>query len=400
MVHDFCVIGGGIVGLAAALELTRAFPHASLVLLEKEADVGQHQSGHNSGVIHAGVYYKPGSLKARLCREGAEATKRFCDEHGIPYETRGKLIVASDAAEMRRLADLEENARANGIDIERLDGTELRRREPNVVGEGALFVRSTGIVDYRRVCAKLAELLSGKAEVVLNAEVDGIVEQPGEVIVSAGGRSWSARSVVVCGGLQSDRLARLSGMTVTHQVVPFRGEYYQLRPERADLVHHLIYPVPDPALPFLGIHLTPTMDGELTIGPNAVLGFSREGYAKLSFDLRDVATFAGFGGFWRVLGQHWRSALDEAGNSLFKRQYLRKCQKYCPDLSLDDLQPYRAGIRAQAVLADGTLVHDFLLLQSDRILHVANAPSPAATSAIPIGRMIAEQVANAHAARN
>ena len=392
MIHDFCIIGGGIVGLATALELTRVRPGSSVLVLEKEARLARHQTGHNSGVIHAGIYYKPGSLKADLCRRGAEATKAFCAEHGIPFETRGKLVVATNARELARMEDLAGNARANGIAIETLDAAELRRREPHVVGLGALFTPTTGIVDYTRICEVMGDLLRANGGTVLfDTAVDAIREDGVAVTVAAAGASWQVRRLVACAGLQSDRIARLAGLSIDHQVVPFRGEYYDVVAAKRDLVRHLIYPVPDPDLPFLGIHLTPTIDGGLTVGPNAVLGFSREGYGRLSFDLRDVATFARFPGFWRVMARHWRSGLAEARNSLSKARYLEQCRKYCPDLTADDLLPREAGIRAQAVTRDGTLVHDFLFFRTERMLHVGNAPSPAATSAIPIAQMIAAQ---------
>ncbi len=392
MIYDFCIIGGGIVGLATALELGRVRPGASVLVIEKEASLARHQTGHNSGVIHAGIYYKPGSLKADLCRRGAEATKAFCDSYGIPYETRGKLVVATDALELSRLKALAENARLNGIAIEDLDAAELRRREPNVVGLGALFTPTTGIVDYVRICDVMGDLVrAAGGTILLDTQVDAIREAPDLVTVAAKDRGWQARKLVACTGLQSDRVARLAGLAIDHQVIPFRGEYYDIAAPKRDLVHHLIYPVPDPALPFLGIHLTPMIDGGLTVGPNAVLGFAREGYGKGSFDVRDVATFARFPGFWRVMGRNWRSGLAEGRNSLSKARYLAECRKYCPGLTLEDLVPREAGIRAQAVTRDGALVQDFLFVKTDRMLHVGNAPSPAATSAIPIAQMIAAQ---------
>ncbi len=398
MIYDFCIIGGGIVGLATALELSQVRPGASVLVIEKEASLARHQTGHNSGVIHAGIYYKPGSLKADLCRRGAAATKAFCDDHAIPYETRGKLVVATNPLELSRLKDLAANARQNGIVIEDLDAAEMRRREPNVVGLGAIFTPTTGIVDYRRICEVMCTLLRARGGTILfGREIDAVREEADAVTVEAGASSWRARHLIACAGLQSDRIARLAGLAIEHQVVPFRGEYYDVAAAKRDLVRHLIYPVPDPDLPFLGIHLTPMIDGGLTVGPNAVLGFAREGYGRLSFDARDVATYAGFSGFWRVMAKNWRSGLMEARNSLFKRRYLAECRKYCPSLEADDLLPREAGIRAQAVLKDGTLVHDFLFLKTERMLHVGNAPSPAATSAIPIAQMIAAQAIGSNA---
>ena len=396
MIYDLCVIGGGIVGLASALKFSERFPGASILILEKESGPGRHQTGHNSGVIHSGIYYAPGSVKAELCRQGVAATTAFCQAHGIPTIICGKLLVATSEAELHRMDQLFERASQNKVEAERLDAAELRRREPNITGVGAIFVPSTGIVDYKRVCAAMAgDIRKTGGEILFNAEVTGISEASEYVTVSARDRSWKARQLIVCGGLQSDRLARLAGVTADFQIVPFRGEYYRLPPEKNGIVSALIYPVPDPALPFLGIHLTRMIDGGVTVGPNAVLGWSREGYPKFSFSPRDAATFLGFPGFWRVIGKHLMSGMTELRNSLSKQHYLAECRKYCPSLRLDDLLPHAAGIRAQAVLRDGTLVHDFLFEETPRTLHVCNAPSPAATSALPIGRMIVDRVAKA-----
>ena len=393
MIYDYCVIGGGIVGLATAMELLELQPGASLLLLEKEARLAGHQTGHNSGVIHSGIYYAPGSLKADFCRRGAKETKAFCDRHGIPYESCGKLLVATNAIELERMGGLMERARLNGIEVERLDAAELRRREPNIDGIGGLLVPETGIVDYRRVCESMASVIrDAGALVVMSVEVTAIREMQESVVLVANGREWQARKLIACGGLQSDRLARMAGIATEHQIVPFRGEYYRLPPSKRQIVQHLIYPVPDPELPFLGVHLTRMMDGSVTVGPNAVLGFAREGYPKFSFNLRDVAEYAGFPGFWKTMGRNLGHGIREMRNSVFKAGYLQECRKYCPSLELEDLTPCEAGIRAQAVMRDGTLVHEFLFLESARMLHVCNAPSPAATSAIPIGEMIAKKV--------
>jgi L-2-hydroxyglutarate oxidase len=389
MSYDFCVIGGGIVGLATAMKLLERNPGARLVLIEKEPALAMHQTGHNSGVIHSGIYYPPGSLKADLCRRGERATKEFCAAHGIPFVTCGKTLVATTPLELTRMAALVVRAGENGIDVERLDEAELRRREPNVTGLGALFVPATAIVDYRLVCAAMGRVIrQAGGEIVLAARVTEIRELTDSVTVGAGTRNWTAERLVVCGGLQSDRLARLAGLPVTHQIVPFRGEYYRLPESKAGIIHSLIYPIPDPDLPFLGIHLTRMIDGGVTVGPNAVLGFAREGYPKLSFNLRDVAQYLFFPGLWKVLARYRKSVRAELAGSLAKSVYLRECRKYCPSLTASDLLPSTAGIRAQAVTREGTLVHDFLFLDTARTLHVCNAPSPAATSAIPIGEMI------------
>lgn len=393
MIHDYCIIGGGIVGLATAHALLRRQPGASLVLIEKEASLGRHQTGRNSGVIHSGIYYTPGGLKARLCREGMTRTKAFCNEHGIPFEERGKLIVATDATEKERLRALCARARENQVHAEWLEGQAVCEREPNVRGEAAIFVPASAIVDYKAILSKIASLLSGAgAEVRLGEAPSSIVEHGDHVEIACPGVTIRARRLIACAGLQSDRLARLAGMKIGHRIVPFRGEYFRLSPARNDLVRAMIYPVPEPGLPFLGIHLTPLIDGSISVGPNAMLGLAREGYAKGSVSLRDVADMASFPGFWRTLAKNIRPGLMELANSLFRSRYLEACRKYCPSLELDDLQPMEPGIRAQAVMADGSMADDFLFLQTARMLHVCNAPSPAATSAFPIGDLIAERV--------
>lgn len=393
MHHDFCVIGGGIVGLATAYALQNRHPGASIVLVEKEKTFASHQSGHNSGVVHAGVYYEPGSLKASLCRKGAIATEQFCEQHGIAFERRGKLIVAISEDEMGRMSALQAKAEANGLRIFRLGAEELREREPNITGVGALFVPSTGIADYKGICKTLGQrLVNDGAEVLMQEEVTAITEMGNAVEVRTRNRAVMARHVVVCAGVQADRLARLSGLKIDFRIVPFRGEYYSTAPERAASFQHLIYPVPDPALPFLGVHFTPTVDGHLTIGPNAVLGFAREGYRKFSLNPKDMGANIAFGGLWRLAASQWKFGLEELRDSLWTQAYLDKCRKYWPSLKLADLRPWPAGIRAQAVTQAGAMVHDFLFVQSSRVLHVCNAPSPAATSALPIGELIVSRI--------
>lgn len=389
MIYDYCIIGGGIVGLATAMRLLEAQPGCSLVLLEKEDRLAAHQTGHNSGVVHAGIYYAPGSLKAQLCRKGAQAMKEFCAANNIPLDVCGKLVVATDGVELQRMAALESRAAENAIAVERLDAAALREREPNISGLGALLVPSTGIVDYKAVCRAMADAVrKAGGDIRLSTHVTAITESGNGVTVSSTGESWSARKLVACAGLQSDRLARLAGMAIDYRIVPFRGEYYRLRPERNDIVRHLIYPVPDPGLPFLGIHLTRMIDGGVTVGPNAVIGLAREGYPRLSVNLRDICDFASFPGFWKTVLANRASALSELRSSLSKRNYLQQCRKYCPSLELDDFQQSEAGIRAQAVKSDGTLIHDFVFAETGRMLHVCNAPSPAATSSLPIADMI------------
>jgi len=396
MTYDYCIIGGGIVGLATAMALLQQRPGASLLILEKEATLGRHQTGHNSGVIHAGIYYAPGSLKAELCKRGAQATKDFCSEHGIAFDVCGKLLVASNPLEMQRMQALYQRSQQNGLKVERLDAAELQRREPNIAGLGALFVDATGIVDYTHVCAAMANVIEqAGGEVRLSTTVRAIRELGEHVEIRDDQQTWHARQLVACAGLQSDRLARLAGVKIDHQIIPFRGEYYRLPASKNQIVNHLIYPIPDPELPFLGVHLTRMIDGSVTVGPNAVLGFGRENYRKFAVNWRDVAEYARFPGFWKTIWNNLGSGTTEMKNSLFKRGYLEQCRKYCPSLQVQDLLPYEAGIRAQAVMRDGTLVHDFLFAETPRMVHVCNAPSPAATSAIPIGQMIAEKILKA-----
>lgn len=392
MKYDYIVIGGGIVGLATAMTLLERRPGAGVVVLEKENTLGAHQTGHNSGVIHAGVYYAPGSLKAKLCKEGAQITKEFCTQHNIPFETPGKLIVATDDLEMERMKALEERSTLNGLEVHRLSAAELGTEEPNITGKGALFYPASGITDYGVICDFMGRDIEARGgEVRRGVTVTNIRERGDDVQVIAGGEIYTGDRLIICGGIQADRLGRMAGMDVSFRMMPFRGEYYKLPASRNDVVKHLIYPVPDPELPFLGVHLTRMIDGSVTLGPNAVLGLAREGYPKLSMNARDIMDMATFKGSYHVARANIRTGLVEMRNSAFKKHYLRACQKYCPSLTVEEMTPYPPGIRAQAVLPDGTMIQDFLFEQTDRILLVANAPSPAATSAIPISRLIVDR---------
>jgi L-2-hydroxyglutarate oxidase len=386
---DLAVIGGGIVGLSTAMQMTERFPGISVAVLEKEPALARHQTGRNSGVIHAGVYYQPGSLKAEFCREGVEATTRFCRDQGIDYEQCGKLLVATEPAELPRMEALYERARANGIDVERLDKAEVARREPRIRSLGGLFVKTTGIVDYAQVAKAMAGVVAERGGAILtSSEVSHIEETPSGVTLDVGKDRIRARHVIAAAGLQADRIARLCGVDVDFRIVPFRGEYYRLGSDKDRIVNHLIYPIPDPELPFLGVHLTRMIGGYVTVGPNAVLAFAREGYGFGTISLRDLREMVAFRGFRKVIRANLKSGALEMVNSLLKSRYLELCRRYCPELELSDLSPYRAGVRAQAVLADGTMVHDFLIGETERTIHVLNAPSPAATSSIPIGRHI------------
>ena len=396
MAKKMIVIGGGIIGLSTAMQLSQRFPDLSISVIEKEPSLAAHQTGHNSGVIHAGVNYAPGSLKAKFCKEGSQATIDFCKQHSIPFEQCGKLIVATDTIGMERLAALYERCVSNGLSPEILEAAQLSEREPRVTGKGAIYVSSSGIADYPAIARAMAsEVQKSGGTILTSAKVLDIREEVDSVAVETTAGTLHADHVVVCGGLHADRLAAMCGIELDFRIVPFRGEYYRLPAAKNDIVRHLIYPVPDPALPFLGVHLTRMIGGYVTVGPNAVLALAREGYRWGQVNLKDLAEMARFPGFWRVLRNHWSSAITEARNSLSVRSYLNECRKYCPELTIEDLEPYPSGVRAQAVLNDGTLVHDFMIRNSRRTLHVCNAPSPAATSAIPIGRYLAERCASA-----
>ena len=391
--YDIVLIGGGIVGVSTAWKLKQRYPDAAVLLVEKESALARHQTGHNSGVIHAGVYYQPGSLKADFCKRGAAQTIEFCREHGLPFEQCGKLLVATDAMEYERMAALEERCRQNRIDTHRLSASELKRREANITGLGALLVPATGITDYTRITSKIAECFGELGgEMNIGSKVMALRETADSVQIDFGKRTVAARYLVVCGGLMADRLARMMGIDIDFQIVPFRGEYYRLSLRHNRIVRHLIYPIPDPDLPFLGVHLTRMIDGSVTVGPNAVLGWKREGYGRFNLDVNDTMEMLRFPGFWRVIGENFLSGLGELRDSWLKSGYLKRVQRYCPRLTIADFDPYPAGIRAQAVMRDGSLVHDFLFAESDRSLHVCNAPSPAATSAMPIGEYLCDRV--------
>ena len=394
--YDFIVIGGGIVGASTALSLVTMYPEKRTILIEKEKSFASHQTGHNSGVIHAGVYYQPGSLKAKFCREGLEETINFCDLHNIPYENCGKLLVATSEVELARMDVLFERCKQNNIEVELIDQEQLRKIEPNINGIGAILVKSTSIVNYQSVTKKMIEQYEALGgEYLLDTEIVNLTENSDAVEIITKNETLKSRYLISCAGLMADRIAKMLNLEINFQIVPFRGEYYKLSEKHNTLVKHLIYPIPDPDLPFLGIHLTKMIDGSVTVGPNAVLGFKREGYGKINFSPRDILEMLSFKGFYKVIRSHFKSGITEMLNSKYKRGYLKQVNKYSPSIKLKDLQPYPAGIRAQAVLDDGTLVHDFLFVESERSIHVCNAPSPAATSAIPIGKYISEKARSA-----
>jgi len=393
MIYDYIIIGGGIVGVSTAWQLQQRYPDKKVLLLEKESEFATHQTGHNSGVIHAGVYYEPGSLKAKFCRAGVDATIDFCQQHDIPFNQCGKLLVATNDLEVKRMEALYQRCKKNNIEVELLDKQQLKIEEPNIIGLGAILVRSTGIVDYQLITIKMAqEFQSLGGEYRLNTKVTQLKETAEDIRVSTSQGELSSRYLITCSGLMADRVVKMLDIKVDFQIVPFRGEYYQLPANKNAIVNHLIYPIPDPSLPFLGVHLTRMIDGSVTVGPNAVLGFKREGYGKININLRDIKEMMLFAGFWKVLWKNLSSGLTEFKNSLFKNGYLTLVRKYCPSIELSDLKSYPAGIRAQAVMNDGSLVHDFLFANSERTINVCNAPSPAATSAIPIGGYIVDKV--------
>jgi L-2-hydroxyglutarate oxidase len=388
----YVVIGGGIVGLATAHRITLDHPGAEVTVLEKESRVAAHQTGHNSGVIHAGVYYKPGSLKARLCRAGSRSMVDFCAEHGIPVEVCGKLIVATDEAELPRLRALHERAVGNGLPARMIGADEARTHEPHARCVAALHVASTGIVDFTSVSATLAELVEkAGGQIRLNARVNAITTRNGQHVIGTSAGEVVADALINCAGLHADRVARLAGVTPPAQIIPFRGEYFELRPDRRDLVRGLIYPVPDPQFPFLGVHLTRMIDGSVHAGPNAVLALAREGYSWGRVNVRDIADYT-YSGLWRLARRHLRYGLTEVRRSLSRRRFAQSLARLVPDLTEADLVPSAAGVRAQAIAPDGALVDDFLIVARDRQVHVLNAPSPAATSSLEIAKHIVAQL--------
>ena len=394
--YNVIIVGGGVVGLGVALEITRRFPHLRLLLLEKEDRVARHQSGHNSGVIHSGVYYKPGSMKARLCVTGAAAMVAFCREHRIPHQVCGKVIVATQADELPRLEDLRRRGEANGLTGLRMIGAdELREIEPHATGLRALVVPSTGITDYAKVCEKYAELISDRGgDILMSAAVTAMRRLSNEIVVETPRGAFSTAALINCAGLFADRIARMAGDKPEVMIVPFRGEYYDLVPERASLVRALIYPVPDPRFPFLGVHFTRRISGKVDAGPNAVLALAREGYRHSDINVRDLASSLAFPGFWRMARQHWRNGLDEWHRSLSKAAFVYALQRLLPEVRESDLVPGGSGVRAQALKPDGALVDDFQFVPSGKILHVLNVPSPAATASLMIGKAIVDSAAS------
>jgi L-2-hydroxyglutarate oxidase len=390
---DCAIIGGGIVGLATAYALSRKNPRLRIIVLEKEEGLARHQTGRNSGVIHSGIYYKPGSFKARFARDGSRSMVEFCREHGIKHEVCGKVIVAAEEAELPLLDKLFQRGLDNGLPVKKLRAEEVREIEPHVRCLAGIKVPTTGIVDYREVCAKYAELVRERGgSVITGARVTHNHETNGAHGIETTKGSFEARFLVNCAGLHSDRVARLTGLQPRAKIVPFRGEYYELVPEKRHLVNTLIYPVPNPAFPFLGVHFTKMIDGSVHAGPNAVLAFKREGYHKTSFSLRDFLETMTYGGFWKLAWKHLDEGLMEIRRSLSKSAFVQSLQRLIPEVGPEDVVPTHAGVRAQALMPDGSLVDDFLILHEHNSCHVCNAPSPAATASLEIGNAVAGQI--------
>ncbi len=392
MIYDIAVVGGGIVGLATSRELLERFPALKLANVEKESDWNRHQTGRNSGVIHSGIYYKPGSFKAKLCVEGRKLAWEYCERKGIEYRQVGKLIVATEQSELGRLNDLWERGQANGVEgLELLDADGIREREPHARGIKAIFSPVTGIVDWGLVSRTYAsDVRDMGGELYLNREITKIERRNGITILHSPGGDIEARAVITCGGLYSDKLAKMTGGTNDPKITPFRGDYLVLKPEKNYLVKGNIYPVPDPEFPFLGVHFTPRMDGSIWLGPNAVPAFAREGYSFFTVNLPEFWDLISYPGFLKMATKYWKMGAGEIYRDLVRPAYVKALQRYIPELQPDDCLPGPSGVRAQAMAADGTLVDDFIFEGADGIVHVRNAPSPAATSSLAIGKYIVD----------
>jgi L-2-hydroxyglutarate oxidase len=391
--YDFAIIGGGIVGLSTGMALCKQYPNARILVLEKESQWAFHQTGNNSGVIHSGIYYKPGSFKAKFCRDGCRSMVEFCQEHGIDYEVCGKVIVATSEEELPRLENLYQRGLENDVKVKRISPEEVKEIEPHVSCVGGIHVYSTGIANYKQVCLKYAEIIAQQGgELRLNTRVENIVASGENLVLETNNGSFETRFVINCAGLHSDRIAKLGKVDPQAKIVPFRGEYYELKPEKRYLVKGLIYPVPNPEFPFLGVHFTRMIDGSVHAGPNAVLSFKREGYKKTDFDLRDFVEVMTYPGFWKLAAKHADEGIQEIIRSFSKAAFTKSLQKLIPEVQSDDLIPTHAGVRAQALMNDGKLVDDFLIIHGQNTVHVCNAPSPAATSSIEIGKAIVAQI--------
>lgn len=391
---DVAIIGGGIVGLATAYRLTEQFPDQKVVVLEKEAELAHHQTGHNSGVLHSGIYYKPGSLKAINCREGKKAMQAFCEQEEIEYEICGKVIVAVDESELPALERIYERGQANGVVCEIIGRERLDELEPHAAGVKAIHVPEAGIVNYRQVCERLAQRIEERGgRIVTGARVTEIRQSAGEVVVVSTAGEFAAGHLVNCAGLHCDRVTKLGGQRPDAKIVPFRGEYYELKPEAKHLCRNLIYPVPDPKFPFLGVHFTRMIGDHVECGPNAVLAFAREGYTLSTVNLGDLFESLTYSGFVKMAAKHWRMGMGEMWRSVSKAAFVKALQRLMPEIRAEHLEPAPAGVRAQAVTRDGGLVDDFLIQENGQIINVNNAPSPAATASLNIGKTIVEELA-------
>lgn len=392
---DVVIIGGGIVGLATAYRLSEQFPHLTTTILEKESTLAQHQTGHNSGVLHSGIYYKPGSLKAINCREGKRAMEQFCAEQDIAFDICGKVIVAVDESEVPAMHRIYQRGQENGVQCEVIDRDRLRELEPHSAGVAAIHVPEAGIVNYKQVCVRMGELIQERDNlIVLGAQVTHIDHQHGSSQVTTSKGDFEAKLIVNCAGLYCDRVTKLGGGVAEAKIVPFRGEYFELKPEAQHLCNNLIYPVPDPKFPFLGVHFTRMIDGSIECGPNAVLAFAREGYKKSDINLFDLFESLTYPGFVRMAMKHWKMGMGEMWRSFSKAAFVKALQRLMPEIQADHLEAVPAGIRAQAVTLDGGLVDDFLIVESPNMVSINNAPSPAATASLNIGKLIVDKLAS------
>ena len=392
--YDFAVVGGGIVGLSTGMAIYQRFPNAKVVIIEKESSVAEHQTGHNSGVIHSGIYYKPGSFKARFARQGSKSMTEFCQNYGIDHDICGKVIVATKKEELLLLENLYQRGLQNKLTIQKIGVEELKEIEPHVNGLGAIRVPQAGIVNYKQVSKKFAEIIKENGgEIHLHTRVEKIHEDLEQVTIETNRGTLKASIVINCAGLHSDRVAKATGYKTDTKILPFRGEYYKLVPEKRHLVKHLIYPVPNPKFPFLGVHFTRMISGEVDAGPNAVLSFKREGYKKTDFNAKDLMESLRFPGLWKMAGKFAKEGLEEYIRSFSKKQFTKSLQELIPEIQENDLIPAPAGVRAQALNSDGTMVDDFHIIMGKRTIHVCNAPSPAATASIEIGKEIVNRLA-------
>ncbi|MGM9924327.1 MAG: L-2-hydroxyglutarate oxidase [Bacillus sp. (in: firmicutes)] len=391
--YDFAIIGGGIVGLSTGMNIYERYPAAKVVVIEKEKAVASHQTGHNSGVIHSGVYYQPGSFKARFAKAGSKSMTEFCQRHDIEHDICGKVIVATKPEEVPLLDNLYKRGLENELKIEKIGVEELKEIEPHVNGLGAIRVPMAGIVNYRQVSEKFADIIRGNGgDIKLGTKVEKINEEPDEVTIETDKGTIKARMVINCAGLHSDRVAEAAGYKTDMKIVPFRGEYYKLKPEKRHLVKHLIYPVPNPKFPFLGVHFTRMIGGEVDAGPNAVLSFKREGYKKTDFNIKDFAEVMGYGGFWKLAGGFMKEGIEEYIRSFSKAKFVESLQQLIPEIQAEDLIAAPAGVRAQALADDGRMVDDFHIIVGKNSIHVCNAPSPAATASIEIGKEVVRRI--------